>query len=278
MNEMLDAGVVDRPPPRISLTRHDNQERAAARIREWLNISGNISVKNPFKAWSDAVERKGILVTQVSRIPMKEMRGFCLLDENFPIIVINGADASTAKLFTLLHELAHILLGIDGITNTYNPTSLIETFCNSVAAATLLKKEELLRLDNVSSADSSTWWSMEELDAVSSRFGISREVLIRRLFSLSKTSQKCFSETIEALRVEYDELRRVEKEKRKEEESGGPDYDVMILRDLGRLYVSTVIEARNNGLLSLLDASDRIFSKVRWVNELESRLAKEGVI
>ena len=41
-------------------------------------------------------------------------RGFALADEIAPFVVINDNDATTARSFSLIHELAHIWIGASG--------------------------------------------------------------------------------------------------------------------------------------------------------------------
>lgn len=44
------------------------------------------------RAWSDAVEGRPIMVTQVENVPLDEMRGFSLSDGRFPIIALNSKE------------------------------------------------------------------------------------------------------------------------------------------------------------------------------------------
>src|SRR5205814_5491741 len=100
----------------------------------------------------EATESAGILVLKSSiaegnthrRLSVDEFRGFALSDKFAPLIFINGADARTAQMFTLAHEVAHIWLGESGISNlerTYPVGNAIEKYCNSVAAEILLPLE-----------------------------------------------------------------------------------------------------------------------------------------
>ena len=89
---------------------------------------------------------KGDLGSHHTAIDVQVYRGFVIADEVAPLIVINDGDAKTAWSFTLLHELAHLLLGQTGISGAPADTP-IERFCNDVAGEFLLPPNELDSLD-----------------------------------------------------------------------------------------------------------------------------------
>ncbi len=100
---------------------------------------------------SDLLENVGILVIKSGIVGsntrrvlnVREFRGFALADKQVPVIFINGADATSAQLFTLMHETAHIWLGETGVSNP-NPDSdnRTEQLCNAVAAEFLVPSKE----------------------------------------------------------------------------------------------------------------------------------------
>ena len=62
-----------------------------------------------FRVWREAIESLGILVLQDGTLPLDEMRGFASPGARVPAVVINTNDNVRARLFTMLHELSHIL-------------------------------------------------------------------------------------------------------------------------------------------------------------------------
>jgi Zn-dependent peptidase ImmA (M78 family) len=138
----------------------DDLESVAGKIRERFGLETQI--RSNATSWDDAlrlhikqVEEAGVLVMRAgvaagnNRRPLsvQEFRGFALSDKIAPVIFINSKDAKAAQIFTLVHELVHIWLGVSGISNlekTYAPDERTERFCNSVAAEVLLPKDELL--------------------------------------------------------------------------------------------------------------------------------------
>ena len=80
------------------------------------------------------------------RLNVEEFRGFALTDYYAPLIFVNGADAKSAQMFTLAHELAHIWLGEEGLSGFESllPSGgNVEDWCNRAAAEFLVPSREL---------------------------------------------------------------------------------------------------------------------------------------
>lgn len=247
-------------------------ESFASEIRHWLGMptadltAATGDSRLTLAAWVAAIERKGILVSQVSGIPLETMRGFCIADSRFPMIVLNGADSYAPRLFTLLHELVHLLQGDEAVCGSPVSDDRVEQVCNSVAAATLIPREALLQFDVVGRAGPKTRWTLDDLSPLAAQFGVSREAVLRRLLTLNKTSDDCYRRLRSQLIALY-------ASSSKKKRSGGPDREVLLLRNLGRTYVSTVLEARERGLLSDSMTADYLFAKVRWADPLAALLS-----
>ncbi|MCB4763275.1 MAG: XRE family transcriptional regulator, partial [Sulfurovum sp.] len=88
-------------------------ENRAMQIRAWLNLS---NTKN-FDTYREALEAKGIFVLQSNgyagkwKIPNESpILGFSLWHQKMPVIVIKKQRAKERQTFTLIHELAHLVL------------------------------------------------------------------------------------------------------------------------------------------------------------------------
>jgi Zn-dependent peptidase ImmA (M78 family) len=131
----LDAGTADA-----------EQYGAAARELLGVTLAQQAAWRDPrraLNAWLDAVSRLDVLVLQAQSISVQEMRGFSISTDPLPVVVLNGGDFPRGRIFTLLHEFAHVLLHAEGVCDALprrqarGPTDEIEIFCNQVAAAVL---------------------------------------------------------------------------------------------------------------------------------------------
>ena len=85
----------------------------AERVQEYLGISLEAQAKwknadEAFKRWRDALEGCGVFVFKEA-FKDEMVSGFCLFDERFPVIYVNNSRPDTRQIFTLFHELAHLL-------------------------------------------------------------------------------------------------------------------------------------------------------------------------
>ncbi|MDR2855084.1 MAG: ImmA/IrrE family metallo-endopeptidase [Methanomicrobiales archaeon] len=115
---------------------------------EWYTDSKD--AVDSFKIIRKRLENVGVLVfingvvganTQ-RKLDIDVFRAFTLIDEYAPLIFINRNDSDGARLFSLLHEVVHIWLGIASFYNekdgTVTNTSDIERLCNAVTAEILV--------------------------------------------------------------------------------------------------------------------------------------------
>jgi Zn-dependent peptidase ImmA (M78 family) len=129
-------------------------EKIAALIREAIGINENWYMRSPnikasFDSLRDLFGRSGILVLQNGvvgnntrrKLSVREFRTFTLIDDYAPLIFINNSDTPGGKLFSLLHEAAHVWLGFHSFFNENSGLSFNispqETLCNAVSAELL---------------------------------------------------------------------------------------------------------------------------------------------
>lgn len=207
------AELVGYAPPRLGLRASlaSPPDRVASRLRAMLRVSAEVQQRwrDPrlaFNSWRDRIEALGVLVFQTGgdrthAVATSEARGFSISEHPFPTIVANGSDAPSARCFTLLHELTHIMLRTGGLcdfhdVNSSNVVDRTEVYCNYVAGAALVPADELRAL--VRDRAPSAAWGADELEVLALTFSVSPEVILRRLLILGQTTQAFYERWREA--------------------------------------------------------------------------------
>jgi Zn-dependent peptidase ImmA (M78 family)/transcriptional regulator with XRE-family HTH domain len=167
------------------------------RLRKHLGLvhlaAEGVKGKDAVEMAVDAVSSLGVLVLRLN-LDQNGLRGFSLLDESVPVIVVrrSSKDAPSIKLFTLMHELAHILLRQGGMCDLKEGnTQRIEQWCNEFAAEALFPMAELLEhpvvRDHVRQNAGEAWRRMELIDIAKGRH-VGPEVILRRLLDAGLTN------------------------------------------------------------------------------------------
>lgn len=225
----------------------------AAEIDDTLAISREI--RRNADTWEEFLrdfilkaEAIGVLVLRNSVVgnnthrplDVKEFRGFVISDDIAPLIFLNGADAKSAQIFTLAHELAHLWIGQSGISNpdyrkrASEQNHPIERVCDSVAAQALVPRQDFL-----SGWDSGL--SLEEnIDQLTRHFKVSRMVVLRRAYELDKIRDDEY----------WDYFHQIMQIGRKAAGQGGGDFYRNLLVRNSRTFTTTLVEAVLQGRVS----------------------------
>ncbi len=229
---------------------------AAAEIREHLGIGADwarniLTWTDALRALRTSIEEAGILpvVNGVvgnnthRKLDPREFRGFVLIDEYAPLIFVNGADARAAQMFTLAHEIAHLWVGAEGVSNleeTLPTRSAVEIFCNKVAAEFLVPAAEMTRAWIQASA------AAEPFQELARRFKVSPIVAARRAWDLELISPSTFYQFHDAYREEARQVRA--------RQSDGGDFSATQNTRVGKRFARLVIRAARQGKLLYRDA------------------------
>jgi Zn-dependent peptidase ImmA (M78 family) len=168
-------------------------------------------------------------------LDVKECRGFALVDKTAPFIFVNSQDAKKAQLFTLVHEVAHIMLGVSAghaetLTLSHDAT---ERYCDVVAAEFLVPAVVLREI----------WDS--DLKVLSRRFCVSELVIARRAHDLGLMSDFDYRDFWQ----EYSHRSIIVKK-----DSNGGDFYRSSLKRVGKLFAIHVNNAVNSRQLSYTEA------------------------
>jgi Zn-dependent peptidase ImmA (M78 family)/transcriptional regulator with XRE-family HTH domain len=235
----------------IKANPSDNPETLAEKVRMQFGIKefpGRVSFTKEvaLNEWIRILENNGILVFQISITMNKEIRGFSLIDEDAPAIVLRRSDEPVAKIFTLFHELAHLLLREGGICDLEESDISHEKFCNHFAGAFLVPKDKLLNHSIVKANARVREWPENFLRDIARDFGVSREVILRRLLILGLTTEGY-----------YLKKHREWKSKYKESFGRGKKNEIRIcLQERGRKYTSMVFDAYERRKIDAISLAD----------------------
>ena len=213
------AQLEEKPPKwNLSLAPNLSAADAANAITTRLQVTQQTrsTWSNQYDAlngWRTAIESLGVIVVQLSRVPMSEMRGCSLALYPMPVIILNGADSPLGRVFTLLHELTHLtreessLCDLEDDQPRGSANEAVEVYCNRVAAAVLVPTVEFLALPEVRAAGPNSEWAMEQLRILSRRYWVSREAILRCLLDHGKTSQAFYRVMRKRFKQEYQQQR-----------------------------------------------------------------------
>lgn len=215
----------------------------AAAVRTW---------KEAVSELRRAIERMGVMAVingvvgnnTHRKLNVEEFRGFALCDEYAPLVFVNGADAKSAQMFTLAHELAHIWLGESALTDaglTTQPSQRIESWCDRAAAEFLVPARDLKSIWREVRYDKSPF------EVVSRRFKVSPIVAGRRAMDLRLVDREEFF----AFHREY-----IASERSQRASAGGGDFYHNQNSRVGEMFATEVIRAAKGGRVSFKEAYD----------------------
>lgn len=178
---------------------HTPVKTVVADIRRTLGVdpdAARLDYDKYSRALIDAAENAGILVMRSGialgnthrKLEVSEFRGFAISNAYAPVVFVNSSDAPTARLFTLMHELAHIWIGSSGVSDGNTAAGREEErFCNAVAGEFLAPEEQFRALWNAEID-----WEAN-LAPLSTRFHISKLAIGRRALDLRYITQPQYS-------------------------------------------------------------------------------------
>lgn len=234
-----------------------NENDIASEIRTILKIDDKKQnhFRKPEVALSYCIselENLGFLVFQATKIDPEEMRGLSIAYEEFPIIALNRKDEPSARLFTLFHEIVHILTQTSGICNDMVSNEMlqnnIEMFCNRVAGIALVPETTLKSNGNIAKIKQ-YGFDDSYIYALARDFAVSREVIINRLWKVGIISKQTYFDTLKRYTDEY-------KEYKKNKKTGFLPPAIDKGSQVGKLYAKAVLSALHSETISPRQASN----------------------
>ena len=254
-----------------SIRISDNTIASARRARELLRLVPGAQRSWGLRDWIDAVEDAGVFVFQSGDVPVQEMRGLVLTNHTAPIIVLNSKDAPRARIFTLFHEFAHILLGEESISN-YIPGLVrqartseegIEIRCNLLAAEMLVPEDDLRRRLESPEREEDLDALIESLARV---YGVSREVVARRLAHVEFITKRTYGQKRRQYQLEFEEAEQEEQPRQIR-----ILWATRVLSRNGRAFTRLVLSTYGEGTITGPDVSSLLGTKLNYLPAIEAR-------
>lgn len=257
------------PVFKIHASLDEQPEKIAAKIRKFFNVSELWDIGKTILALDALIERfedQGIFVFQLS-LTQDKLRGFSLLDEAVPVIVIKrGSEQPTAKTFTLFHELGHILLRQAGMCDMVQSPKAkeIEKWCNQFASEVLLPLDKLLShkiiRDNIAAGNKK--WKATDLASIGNIYNVGPEVVLRKLLNAGYTTRQF-----------YEERHKQWSKNKGFGKGGGRDKVKESVQERGRTFTRLALSAFENNKISRKELADYLDIKIDQVQKVQEVLA-----
>jgi len=249
-----------------------NPAKAAEQIRQFLGIDLATqrswrSNRQALSAWRAAVEAVGVFVFK-DTFKQRDVSGFSLYDTEFPIIYINNSTAKTRQMFTLFHELGHLLFHTNGVTKRddsyirvlHGEARDVEIFCNRFAADVLVP-ESALAAEDLAATD-------QNIARLARSFNVSREVILRRLLDRGVVSRTVYEMKAKEWAADYFEA--------KASEEGGGDYYATQASYLSDTYTRLAFHRYYQGSISIEDLARHLNMKIGSVSSFEQAVLQKA--
>ncbi|MBN2209979.1 MAG: ImmA/IrrE family metallo-endopeptidase [Sedimentisphaerales bacterium] len=257
----------------IRISPSDSVSDTAKTVRKYLdvNIKKQYALKSndeALKFWRDVIEQYGVFVFK-DAFKEEECSGFCLYDSQFPVIYLNNSQPKIRQIFTVFHELAHILFKTGGIdfrnndfvNNMSGNNKRIEVFCNKFAGEFLVPSGDFKpHIHNQEISDNL-------LDQLAKKFSVSREVILRKCLDLNYIDSHFYETKVKKWEVE--------RLSRQSPSSGGNPY-LTKGAYLGHNYIDTAFGKYYQGLISKTQLADYLGMKEAHINKFEGYVLHKG--
>ena len=268
----------------LKLSTDVNIKIGALKVRDYIGKKTIESIRKSrrsdeaLRIWRDAVEKCGVFTIKNS-FKDEEFWGFCLYDEIFPIIYLNSETTKTKQIFTLFHELAHVLLRTGGITTRSNSyitrlhgqSRVLERYCDQFAVEFLVPEDEFrVKLRRKQP-------SYDLALELGEGFKVSADVIIRRMYELEYIDQELFDSYLSRRNQEFEQYRKLEQlmkldKKRKIK----IDYSVIQAAYISNTFLQLVFRKYYEGGISIEQLAEHLRVKTKSIPGIEELVLKRG--
>jgi Zn-dependent peptidase ImmA (M78 family) len=244
-----------------SLPEHLKAEELANAFKKYLNCE-QLKSKKPdeiLSYYKNVLEEK--LAIAIIEYPLKadDVRAFSTYSD-LSVIVINEHDNAQIKLFSLFHEICHLLKrssGICSIEIEEKGNADIETYCNQFTAEFLVPEVDFKQEINRGKITS---FDISSVNYLANIYGVSKQVIMIRLRRFNYINPK-----------QYDEYKK--SQEGKEAKKGGfrkRNWDKVFYNRAGNLAIKEVSNSYRKGDISFYEAIDVLNMKSKYVEKFIS--------
>lgn len=264
--ELLDIDGYENSIERIA---EDIEEKSIpSKVRDIFDIKTPFKNKtaynnSAFNFFRSKIEAKGIMVLQIESISIKELRGLSLNFDILPIIAVNKSDSDRAKVFTLFHEMAHLIRRTSNLCliDFNEREDDEEKICNNLAADILIPEDELDSVLNGKNLDDD-----KEITRLSDRYAVSKFVIIKRLYDLNRIDFTVYKNKYEKYLNNFNEIKELKKNQGK---NIVVTQDKKLISSSGKLYPKIVLDAYYEGKISFGEVCNTLNINSRYIENVE---------
>ena len=262
----------------LDIEGYENSIEKIAKDLSEKNISSKVreifEIKTPFKnksAYNDKafnffrskIEAMGIMVLQIENISIKEIRGLSLNYDILPIIAVNKSDSDRAKVFTLFHEIAHLIRRTSNLCliDFNEREDEEEKICNNLAANILIPENEIDSVLNGRNLEDD-----KEIVGLSDRYAVSKFVIIKRLYDLNRIDFELYRNKYEKYLNNFNEIKE---RKKSEGKNIVVTQDKKLISSSGKLYPKIILDAYYEGKISFGEVCNTLNINSRYIENVE---------
>lgn len=252
----------------LDIKQFSTVSNAATAIREYFGTDLNTQYQfrtgnKALNHWRAVIEESGVFVFKEA-FKDDSCSGFCLYDDVFPVIYVNNSMPTSRQIFTLFHELAHLLFRTGGVDLRHDDYVLrmrgenrrIEVFCNQFAGEFLVPTKDIRKFLSGQSIDK------DLLSNLSRRYSVSRDVILRKCLDLKLINQNYYESKVREWEAERSSIER----------KGGPDYYTKKGAYLGEHYIEAVFSKYYQGAIRKSQLAEYLGIKEANVSKFEGHL------
>jgi Zn-dependent peptidase ImmA (M78 family) len=258
----------------LKVTPNTSLDKIAAEVRRYLGVSvdqqvGWKDVDEALDKWREIFATKAGIYVFKDAFRAPNYFGFCLYDDEFPVIYINNSSAKSRQIFTLFHELGHLLFHTSGVDLHDDPfikhlgdaEQKIEVICNGLAARVLVPDD---LLDQMLKGMKIGRLAASQL---ADHFNVSREVIYRKFLDRGLIAA---DEYVAAAKEWAAQL------KSKDEDSGGTYYNNQRAY-LGQRYIDLAFTRYHQQRFDLRQLAEYLNMKPKSLPTFAEKFAGGGL-